>query len=79
MLKKDKIPRNTPYCYHWDPKTLTRIPCPFLTYKPRKTRHAWRIECADVSGHWEYCKYLKKYLNIQDLCKDCDFGHWGDE
>lgn len=54
-----------PYCYHSSGKDHTYRTCPFHTYrltnfgsKNRKTA-------------FEYCKYLRTYLRIQDECKDC--------
>ena len=58
---KDKI-KEIPdgiYCYY------THV-CPFFTYKLTDFGVGGRKEPA------QYCKFLKKYLTIQDMVKDCN-------
>lgn len=67
MKKFEKIrliPRHTFYCYDHKRK------CPFLTYK--KTDFGFKTK-GEKKEPAEYCKYLHKFLDIQDQVKDCDF------
>lgn len=58
------IPRNTPYCYH----LITGKLCPYFTH--RKSDYGFKIK-GEPKEPRQYCKYLHKYLYIQDEVKDC--------
>lgn len=63
------IPKNTPYCHHGFKKHIRKYcgtkmyakSCKYLTCKYNKE---WECKA-------EYCKYLHKFLDIQDQVKDC--------
>ena len=60
------IPKNTPYCHHsFKPNKKYGIcaqPCRYFTTKL-------------IDGeYWEYCKLLKRVLDIQDQVKDCQIN-----
>jgi hypothetical protein len=65
-IAKELIPKNTPYCY--DEKGT----CPFFSYR-KATKENPSIYGYDYS---EWCGYLKKYLSIQDQCKDCGINDY---
>lgn len=67
------IPKNTPYCHHNFKKNkkhgVCAKPCMFWCYK-------YNEEC---KCEMEYCKYLKKFLLIQDQIKDCGLNDYYDQ
>lgn len=64
---KKYIPKNTYYCY----KFLGTLPNKF-GYRTRGCK--WHTEKFDkeLNCEQEYCKYLNRFLDIQDWCKDCE-------
>lgn len=65
-IAKLKIPKNTPYCYTPKKPLKGNIgykvkPCPYIKYK-------YNVEYGEKM---EYCTYLKEFLSIQDMVKDC--------
>jgi len=54
-------------------------PCPFLTHR-RMSKRKWATfvrthiipDSTITRKHAEYCRYLKAFLGIQDMVKDCD-------
>lgn len=60
LIAKILIPRKTLYCHHrfkFNKKKNIYCSKPCIYWKD--------------DGGWEYCKYLKKELSIQDQVKDC--------
>ena len=72
----DGIPINTSYCYTpigLDNNGAYKIKyCRYFKYKKRGKRS----QNFSTSGYdcYEYCKLLKKALNIGDMVKDCGIG-----
>lgn len=66
FIRKLFIPKNTPYCHHDFKKSkkygICAKPCKNLCMKYDK----------EYGYKREYCKYLKKFLEIQDEVKDCE-------
>lgn len=62
------IPKNTPYCHHNFKKGKNGLPCakPCKYWCMKYSRYTKGNNCK-----MEYCKYLKKFLDIQDQVKDC--------
>jgi len=65
-LAKRYIPRDTPYCYEYIKGKKYRR-CPYM-------RRYWNED-----GWDEYCHYLRRPLEIQDMCKDCLIGEYDNE
>lgn len=68
--KINEIPKNTQYCYGCSGMDkyghlISYKECPYFKY--RKTNFGFGGKKTNA----EYCKYLKKYLSIQDQVKDC--------
>lgn len=65
--KMKEIPRNTVYCY----SPYTGKLCPYFTYK--KSDYGFKIK-GEHKEDRQYCKYLHKYLQVQDEVKNCGIG-----
>lgn len=72
MIEKLFIPKNTPYCHHKFKKTKYGISAKSCRYWCYKYNSEWKCKA-------EYCKYLKKFLLIQDQVKDCGINEVKDE
>lgn len=57
----ERIPKDTPYCNG----------CPYLTY--RKTDYGFKIK-GEHKEYQEYCRFLKRFLDVQGQVKDCGIG-----
>lgn len=69
LKRKDKIkliPRNTFYCYLYVNGQYKM--CPFMSYRMTN----FGLNFGKMKN--EYCKYLRRYLSVNDHCKDCGIG-----
>lgn len=66
-IRKKYIPKNTPYCYE-----VIEVVQNGRKIKPCKN---WCLKYNEkYKCKMEYCKYLRKFLEIQDQVKDCWIG-----
>ena len=71
IIAKTRIPKNTSYCY--TPKGPLKNgmgyrvkSCPYFKWK----------HCKEYGDKMEYCTYLKDWLFVQDMVKDCGINDY---